>query len=151
MEIAENTATIGRHGKQARSLVPHGAFTTAAILRDIAPSFFNPLLCRFWVIRQLHRAGARCPSCGQPVSQRVLPRFLANGRVKCNRCGKFFTALTGTFLAGTHMGFTEIFFLAFGIEMGFSVRVMSERTGLDPDTVRLWRDKFRFMEKTQQL
>ncbi len=144
MEITEKAATSSER-------VGSGLFTTSAVLQAVTPSFLSTQTCRSWVIGQLHRSGARCPSCNHPVSRRVLPRFLGNGRVKCSRCNKFFTALTGTFLAGTHMDFREIVFLAFSIEIGLPARVIAERMGVDADTVRLWRDKFRFIGKTAKL
>lgn len=151
MEITENIATTRRSIRRNSSSAFHGVFTTTTVLQEITPSFFDSRMCKLWIIKQLHPAGARCPSCYKPISEKVLPKFLDNGKVKCSRCGKFFTALTGTFMAGTHMEFTDIFFLALCLEIGLSVKSVADRIGLDQDTVRLWRDKFRLIKKTRGL
>lgn len=146
METAVNVATPCKTTRKARSSIFHGVFTTSTVLKEISPSLLNPRSCRLWIIRQLHPRGAFCPSCHKPVSERSLPKFLNNEKVKCSECGKFFTALTGTFIAGTHMDFAEIFFLSLCLEIGLSAKSIADRMGLDPDTVRLWRDRFRLIK-----
>jgi transposase-like protein len=76
-----------------------------------------------------------------------LQSFWENKRIKCDRCGKYFTALTNTFLSGCHFDFREIVLLAFLLALGVSDNQIATTLKISDESVRLWRLKFKELEK----
>jgi transposase-like protein len=63
-------------------------------------------------------------------------------RIKCGRCGKYFTALTGTFLSGCHFNFREIVLLALLLALGVVDKQIAAILKISSENVRLWRHHF---------
>jgi hypothetical protein len=96
-----------------------GIFVVGDVLGVFAVEFLAEVFCRYWVIGKLHPDDQmRCPECGANVPDNLLRSFWDAKRIKCDHCGKYFTALTGTFLSGCHFDFREIVLLAFMLALG---------------------------------
>lgn len=112
--------------------------------RIFTADFLDEGACRSWVLAKLHPSGARCPGCGTELQGEVaLLRFWRAERLKCpiHECGKFFTALTGTFLAGSHFSFQEIILLFLALKLDLRTRYIAAVVGVNPETVRQWRKR----------
>ena len=145
METTENTATASNLGKPA-------TFTAADAHAAFGPEFLDDGFCRDWVLRRLHPAGVFCPGCGAAiVGDNRLQRFWSGLRLTCPACGKFFTALTGTFLARSQQSFRELVLLAFLLEAGFSNTETARLVRNHPNTVRMWRLKFETLKEVESL
>jgi transposase-like protein len=116
-------------------------FTSDDVRRDFPADFLDETTCRLWILKRLHPEGPHCPACGLSVHDRFEHRFWMCARLRCP-CGKYYTALTGTFLSGSQFSFAEIILLA----MFFSLRVsdgeIADILDISADNVRLWRHKF---------
>lgn len=145
METTENTATAINPGTPA-------TFTAADALAAFGPEFLDDGFCRDWVLRRLHPAGVFCPGCGVVIEgDNRLQRFWSGLRLTCPACGKFFTALTGTFLARSQQSFRELVLLAFLLEAGFSNTETARLVRNHPNTVRMWRLKFETLKEVESL
>jgi len=114
---------------------------TGEILHHFGVGFLDESSCREWVILFLYRDGIVCPGCGIAVQDRNLRRFWLGKRIRCHRCGKFFTALTGTFLSGIHLDFRRIVLLLLFVALGMDNTFIARRLNCSPETVRLWKKK----------
>jgi len=145
MEMTENTATTIKPGTPA-------TFRASDLLAAFGPEFLDDGVCRDWVLRRLHPAGAFCPGCGAGIQgDNRLQRFWSGLRLTCPSCGKFFTALTGTFLARSQQSFRELVLLAFLLEAGFSNTETARLVGNHTNTVRMWRLKFDTIKEIEGL
>ena len=122
------------------------------IPRDVASVFRAGFLdedaCRQWILGTIHgTASVHCPGCQAELEGRALQRFWEGTRVCCRHCRKFFTALTGTFLAGCHMSYSEVILLAVFLHFGIHHREIARILNVSPETVRLWDVKFRAQGK----
>lgn len=145
METTENRATATNPGTPA-------VFTAAETLAAFGPEFLDDGFCRGWVLRRLHPAGVFCPGCGAAIKgDNRLQRFWGGLRLTCPACGKFFTALTGTFLARSQQSFGELVLLAFLLEAGFSNTETARLVRNHPNTVRMWRLKFETLKEVESL
>lgn len=70
--------------------------------------------------------------------------------MRCGSCGKFFTALTGTFLAGTHMNYREIVLLALFLSLDLPFKKIGQLLEISQETVRLWKMKFDAFENMKK-
>jgi hypothetical protein len=141
MEVIENTATTTETLKAIK--VP-GRFTPGAVLAMFGADFLVESFCRMWILGKLHPAGADCPGCGKDI---LLRTFWDGGRVKCDGCGKYFTALTGTFLSGCHLSFREIVLLALLLALEVPDKQIAAVIKMSAENVRLWRLKFNGQKK----
>lgn len=140
MEVTENTAINNRLG----AFVPHD------VLRVFNAEFLVDDHCRAWVIGRLHgdqegMIGVEhpcCPGCGTPIADRTLQSFRECKRVRCDSCGKYFTALTDTFLSGCHFDFREIVLLALLLALGVQDKQIADILKISIESVRLWKLKF---------
>jgi transposase-like protein len=103
-------------------------------------------VCLEWLATQLHPEGARCPGCGREVDGKQLIRWKAFERLQCHGCGKFFTAITGTWMSGAKISPKQIFVLAVLIQMDVETPVIASAVGVSEVTVRFWADKFKTLE-----
>lgn len=116
--------------------------TPAAALEGFGPDFLDEVRCREWVIRQLHPAAFSCPGCGEAVTgESRVSKFTGGERLSCASCGKKFNALTGTLLSGSHLGYRKLVLLLWLIGQKFSPVQISGLVGIDPTTVRGWKNK----------
>ncbi len=141
MEPIENTA-INNEYRQG------GGFVPADVLRVFSADLLDSEKCKMWIIEKLHQNNARCPGCGAAVPDRLMHSFWDCKRIACDKCGKYFTTLTGTFLSGCHFDFREIFLLAFLLSLGVSDKKIAQIIKISAESVRLWRLKFAGMERT---
>ncbi len=155
METIENTAIpttdqvkTGEAKKTMRliNLTPQpkslGLFSIAEVLAVFSAEFMGEHVCRLWVLSKLHRDHQPCcPGCGEPVAAHLLHSFWNNGRVRCSKCRKYFTALTGTFLSGCHLGFREVMLLALLLALDVPDKQIASTIKMSAENVRLWRLK----------
>jgi hypothetical protein len=83
----------------------------------------------------------RCPECAAIVPENLLRSFWDNKRIKCDQCGKYFTAITDTFFSGCHFDFKEIvlFFLLLALDVHDKIIADIMKTSME--NIRLWRLK----------
>jgi len=144
MEAMENTAIIKDN---IESLPGNNIFLPSDVAREFGPAFLDEDLCRYWIIKHLHpEAPPACPSCQANISDRSLPKFWEGDRIYCNACGKFFTALTGTFLSGCHLNFSGMFLLAAFLGLGIRSDLIADKLSLSVESVRLWQKKYKAIE-----
>lgn len=149
MDVDENIAIIEDTTKNALGV---NFFLPADVAKAFGAGYLDNDICRYWIVRQLHpETHPTCPSCRIEISDRALPRFLEGGRIYCNSCGKFFTALTGTVLSGCHLTFSGIFLLALFLGLGLRNDLIAEKLSLSSETVRLWQKKFQTLEQLRTL
>lgn len=120
------------------------SFTTGEAAADFTAAYLNEDRVRQWVIETLHDGATRCPSCGLALDDDT--SFRAGKRCHCGRCGRWFTATTGTFLEGTHLDFRQVYLLAVLIELKLPARQIAYFVGVSADTVRIWIKRFRAFE-----
>lgn len=135
------------HNDETTATLNHkSVFSFSDVVSGSCFKFFDEILCREWVLHQLHPSGAFCPECGFPVHPRFEGRFWEGKRIKCH-CGKFYTALTGTFLSGCQLKFSEVILLAILLCPDITYKTIADVLDMSPANVRLWRNKFEAMEK----
>jgi transposase-like protein len=135
MEATRNTAINN-------TLRSHGQFVPADALEAFCSDFMDIEQCRRWILERIHQDCPRCPKCGTIIPDSSHNRFWAAERLQCKACGKFFTALTGTFLNGTHMSMSKIFLLAFFLGLDVPDRFIAGKLEINQETIRLWRLRF---------
>jgi transposase-like protein len=131
----ENISEYDVHG--------HGVFTPQDVLNIFNVNFMDYDFARLWVLKRLHPNGANCPACSEPIPENKLYRFWSNQRISCRICGKYFTALTGTFIAGCQMDFRGIILLSFLLSLGIHDQVIAKTIDISKENVRLWRLRFK--------
>jgi transposase-like protein len=135
----------------------HRAFLPADVLKEFRAEILDEPWCRLWILKRLHRRDPRCPGCDVPVPEKSLQRFWLGARIRCDACGKFFTALTDTFLSGCHLSYQEIVLLGFLLAMdshsmnGISDKQIAELLEISAEAVRIWRHKFSAVDRLQSI
>jgi len=124
-----------------------GMFTPADALEVFNVNFMDYEFSRIWILKRLHPDGAHCPGCGADVPENKLQRFWSNGRMACRHCGKYFTAMTGTFISGSQFEFRVVYLLAVLLALHIPDRQIAKITNMSAENVRLWRLKFLDAEK----
>lgn len=142
MEHTENTAINDK-----RHL--GGVFVPRDVLKAFDVNVLNNETCKMWITERLHHNEAHCPGCGAPLPGRLAHSFWDCKRIKCGKCGKYFTALTGTFLSGCHFSFREIFLLSFLLALGVPDKQIAATLKISAENVRLWRLKFKELERSK--
>jgi len=123
-------------------------FIPVEVARVFRADFLDEEVCRRWILKTIHGDGEMmCPGCGAPLAGIALQRFWEGKRICCRTCGKFFTALTGTFLAGCHMTFREVILFAVFLHFRIPPREIARILRISVETVRLWEIKFKALEK----
>lgn len=139
MEAIENTAI--NIDSQVFKNAP-GVFVPADVLVDFDADFLVENICRYWVLKRLHPAQLVCPGCGFNIPDNLLRSFWDNKRIKCGVCGKYFTALTDTFLSGCHFDFREIILLAILLSLEVPDKQIATTLKISAENVRLWRHRY---------
>jgi transposase-like protein len=161
METIENTATINNVDQAVTSAAAVDCprrcvnkserFTPGDVLAMFGADLLDEQRCRIWVLTKIHPKGAHCPRCGNNIGPAkfilTLPSFWKGGRVRCDQCGKYFTALTGTFLSGCHLKFREIILLALLLALDVPDKQIAAIIKMSAENVRLWRLKFNGQKK----
>ncbi|WP_316348502.1 hypothetical protein [Desulfuromonas acetoxidans] len=114
------------------------AFAADCLRRDV---------CLAWLAGQLHPAGGRCPECGAAVPDRQINRWRSFGRLECCECGRWFSAASGTWMAGAKLAPNQVFVLAVLLSMDVDVALIASAIGASEVTVRFWRDKFMTLQE----
>lgn len=83
----------------------------------------------------------RCPRCGSAFSARVLASFLNGKRVKCGGCDFYGNWQYGTILEGSRLSNTQFLALFFKYTLPADAPAIAKHLGLDPGTVRSWRER----------
>jgi len=122
-----------------------GSFGPGDVAQVFCADFFNSDTCREWVINRLHPHGEYCPDCGAHVPEKFIIRFRSGDRLRCS-CGKFFTALTNTFLSGCQLDTREVILLAILLFLGVGDKKIAEFLRMSTANVRLWRQKFEALD-----
>jgi transposase-like protein len=117
-----------------------GYFTPVQAMEAFNANFLDENYCRKWILKQIHGEQPVCPECGSDFDV-TRASFWAGKKVQC-KCGKWFSALTGTFLAGTQFDLREVFLLALFLWFNMGNQSIAVKLSIDPETVRLWRHKF---------
>lgn len=141
MEVIDNVTK--QHSDDGPAYQP-SVFSPHDVGRSMIARFFDPAVCREWILEKLHPAGARCPGCATAIaSYASLRSYRLGARVKCVKCGKFFTALTGTFLSGCHLSFAQVIHMSILIDAGADDAQIARQMSMSPEGVHGWRLRFR--------
>ena len=124
--------------EQAEIIKKEQLQSVARAVEWFGPEFLDGDLCRQYVYKSLHPAGAYCPGCHCRLEGRKSARFWQGKTVKC-RCGKTFSARTGTALAGKGLSARAIVLLLWLLARGDSDLQIAKSIGCNRETVRLWR------------
>lgn len=106
---------------------------------------FDEAACRMRLLEKLHPDGARCPGCGLVLDGGARESFWAGRRCACGRCGRRFTARSGTVLDGTQLDDRQLYGLIVFINIGFTTARIAEILKVTPNTVRFWSQKFKIL------
>lgn len=132
MEVTENTAINNMAG----------VFVPSDVLRVFNAEFLDEGKCRVWIMWLLHRDETVCPGCRSPIADQLLQSFWRCKRIHCDSCGKYFTALTGTFLSGCHFSFREVVLLVWLLALGVQDKQIAATLRISVESIRLWKLKF---------
>ncbi len=148
--INGNSATCpGHDGTGADDTDGLAYFLPKDIARLFGPSSLDEVACRETALRLLHPDGAACPECWLKIDDEPASGFRRGRRCVCGRCGRWFTARTGTILQGTHLDDRQIILLAVLIDLmdnGITPARIAEIVGVSVDTVRDWQKRFRVFD-----
>jgi transposase-like protein len=121
---------------------------------EAATNFFGLDLIKYadlarWVVSQLHPAGAKCPHCSAPLSEKeaVVARFNRLDQVRCAGCGRKFTAATNTLLNTSKLEVREIYLIAVLSHLGVSTQRIAAQLHVHPDTVTNWQGHFQAQQE----
>lgn len=141
MDILKNIAIINKRP------IP-GVFLPGDVARKFSADFLDDNACRRWILEKIYDGmEIACPKCSVLLTKNRLQRFWLSERIRCQTCGKFFTALTDTFLQGCHLTFREIILLAIFLHFGIHHREIAYILKISAETVRLWEVKFNALQK----
>ena len=116
-------------------------------LNDAAASFstaiFSEDAARAEVLLKLHPDGAVCPSCGLALDGPTERSFWAGRRCECGRCGRWFSARSGTFLDNAHLSYAQVILIAALLCEGLHPIRIAALAGVSADTVRIWNKRFK--------
>lgn len=118
------------------------------LIKDFSVNFLDESLCVSYLLQKLHPSGLRCSHCAKAITDKTtLNNFSALKRCQCKSCKRWFTAMTGTFLQGSHLAVREIilFMLLFGFQV--SSNDIARTLSLHPDTVKLWQKKIEALKE----
>lgn len=118
-----------------------GFFTTTEVMQAFGPEFLDETRCREWILKKLHGDVPSCPRCKLKIFD-TPEKFWQGEQIRCEMCGKKFTALSNTFLAGTQFDLREILLLAVLLWYEFSNQEIARVLKVDQETIRIWRHKF---------
>jgi len=128
------------------------SFSLGDVGREFGAGFLDEGVCRWWILKKIHGDGQiTCPECHVPLTDVALRRFWEGNRICCRACGKYFTALTKTFLGGCHMNFREIILLADFLHRDYPAREIARILRISPENVRLWEKKFQGLERMKAM
>ena len=116
------------------------------IAESINPDFFDPDNCRQWLLERLHPKGPSCPWCGVAIRGRAAARFWLLKQMKCQACGRKFTARTGTNLAGLKAGCRELVMFCLMLEAGYPMARIGQHMNIGLRTLYLYKERFQDLQ-----
>lgn len=119
------------------------AISLGAIAAAFSPDIFDEAACRARVLLKLHPDGALCPACGLALDGLTEKSFWAGRRCECGRCGRWFSARSGTFLDNAHLSYAQIIIIAALLREGLHPARIAAFAGVSADTVRIWSMRFK--------
>jgi transposase-like protein len=141
MEVTTNYA---ENNQPAGPLI----FVPADVVKAFGADYLDETACRSWILKAIHGTGeAHCPECQVTLSGIASQRFWEGRRICCRSCGKYFTAMTGTFLGGCHLSFQEIILFAVFLYFKIPAAAIAKILKISNETVRLWEIKFQSLER----
>lgn len=136
-----------------KSDMPSAGDTARGFLSWAAEVFnyelFDERACRAWVFGRLHPEGARCPACELVLDGAGCQSFWAGRRCVCRRCGRKFTARSGTLLDGSQLDYRQVYVLAAFSKIGLTPARLAEILNVTPNTVRYWSLRFDVFNKNE--
>ena len=126
-----------------------GVFIPEDVARAFGADFLDEAFCRQWILSRLH-SEILCPQCRSTLTERALRRFKKGARIRCNACGKFFTALTGTFLSGCHLDYRSLILLPLLLRFGLRRDRIASVLHVSAEMVRLWDLKFQALGRLKE-
>lgn len=125
-----------------QSITGDGVGWPVRAFQALNASFLDEGVCIRWIIRELHSPVIKCPRCSMIIlDSRRLRRFWSVERIRCERCGAFFTALTDTIFSGCHLGLREIYLMLVLLDLGVKDKIIAEKLKVSQEAIRLWRKK----------
>jgi len=139
--------------KISANLIKLGFFTPADIFHSFGVNFLDESVCRHRILERLHPDYVMCPGCKAEITGKVLQNFWEGKRIRCRaeKCGKFFTALTGTFLSGCHLDYRGMILLAIFLHLGIRNELIADKLAVSVETVRLWQKKYESIEQARKI
>lgn len=83
----------------------------------------------------------QCPKCGYAFSPKVTSSFMSGQRVKCGRCDFYGNWRYGSILGASRLSNTQFLALFFKYTLPNDAPGIANHLGIDPNTVRDWREK----------
>ena len=128
-----------------------GLFIPEDVRNAFNAELLDENLCRDLILGMLFPKYKLCPGCEVNIPWERLHSFWMGKRIKCWNCGKYFTALTGTFLSGCHFNFGEIVLLGFMLALNVPDKQIAETLKMSVENVRLWRHRFEAIEQSKKI
>jgi len=143
MEHTKNITNI-------QSTIGDDVIAPVRAFREFNVEFLDEDVCIRWIIARLHTPVIKCPRCAMIIlDPRRLRRFWNVERLKCEQCGAFFTALTGTVLSGCHMSLREIYLMLVLLGLGVKDKTIADKLNVSRESIRLWRLKLKEKESSK--
>lgn len=126
--------------------------TPGQVIQVFNADFLDVEKCRRWILERIHIEGPACPNCNAVVDDGGrLQRFWSGKRLVCQDCGRFFAATTGTFLAGGHMDFRQVFVALMLLALKKKNSEIAAAVGCNPETIRLWRMRLKLLQEMENV
>lgn len=120
-----------------------GNLTAISAVKALSPEFFDLESCLSFILRAVHKDHGVCPHCQAPLSEKNCSKLWKNQQIYCRSCRKKSHGTTGTPIAGSTIGATQVFCMAVLFIVGFSDAQVAEAVGSNHHTVKRWRDLLR--------
>jgi len=118
-------------------------FTPEAAARFFGMDLIKYEECCLWLASELHPAGAFCPECSEMIIDDRQKKFFRFEQIRCPKCGKKFTAATGTLLSGAKLEPREIYLLSVLSHLGVAPARIAAVLRCHVDTVTNWQAHFK--------
>jgi len=126
--------------------------TPGQVMQAFNAEFLDADKCRRWVLERIHVEGPACPYCNAVIVEGGrLQRFWSGKRLVCPACYRFFAATTGTFLAGSHMDFRQVFVTLMLLALKQNNSEIAAAVGCNPETIRLWRMRLNLLQEFENV
>jgi transposase-like protein len=119
------------------------------LLRCFEMTMLDATRVRAWIFGRLHSGVCpECPFCGVQIThQKPVQSWAAGRRLRCPDCGRYFTALTGTFLADSKLSLEQFYIMALLLALRVPDAGIARVISRTEETVRAWRRRFASIEE----